>query len=118
MIDLTALAASHTDPPLVRVWDLNFTLLATIENGWRLDEPETLTQPVDAPLSQWLLSDMRRGEVFLTADHDGKRWIGRQRVLELLKAPFADGQVKYVKCTFQDDTGYMAEKLAKVKGLQ
>lgn len=110
---MTELAASRETPPLVRVWDLNFTLLTTIENGWRLDEPETLTQPIDSPLARWMLSDLRRGEVFLTADHDGKRWIGRQRVLEVQQRPFGDGKVRYMKCTFQDDTGYMAEKLAK-----
>lgn len=107
----------HT-PPLVRIWDNNFNLIGTVDEGWRIDQPGIVTVPTSNWLGRWLLSDERRSAVFITADADGLRHVGGLEEIELRQEEFGEGKVKYIKATFADDRlPKLRDWASKVEGL-
>lgn len=60
----------------VRVWDKNFDHVASVEQGWRGDEPDVIAVPLDHPFAVWLLAQADP-QAHLTVDLEGARTNGR-----------------------------------------
>lgn len=60
----------------VHVWDKNFDHVASVEQGWRSDEPDVIAVPLDHPFAEWLLAQTDP-QAHLTVDLEGARTNGR-----------------------------------------
>ncbi|MEV6555864.1 phage tail protein [Nocardia sp. NPDC051756] len=106
-------------PPLVQIWDGNWTLVGEVHNEisakFTLPENETGVGTIELPshyyLSRWLTDHDARStaNVFVTVDKDGARWGGMLDDLELAKD--TDGR-RIVRATFKSDYEHLKHILA------
>lgn len=109
-MSMSELESGKPVDPLVRVWDRDFGLIATIRQGWRQDDPGVLTVPIDSPVAARLLDDACRGvSANLTVDYpNGTRTVSRLGEVRVEVNDYG----KYVLATFVKELDYLAKVLA------
>lgn len=86
----------------VRLWDHDFQLLLKVEQGWRVDQPETVVLAEHHPAAKVMKDSVLAGKaVWLTFDDAGDRWIGRLDRVALVRSE--DGRRTWVAASFYDD---------------
>lgn len=87
---------------VVRLWDHDFQLLLKVEQGWRVDQPETVVLAEHHPAAKAMKDSILAGKmVWLTFDDAGDRWWGRLDRVEIVRSE--DGRRTWVAASFYDD---------------